>query len=331
MKKNKRALLIPAIFGFLTILLACLSYFYYFSTEQVFGDGENRVSRSFQEKNPNGRVLIQEAVKEFERRRTIDAIIRLKVNVFGEEYTGNGFYLEKKSGRSYYSDQNHRLFLMEMKYQPNSLSSPGTESSTLKVVCTGKEVWKYSNIEDNKQLQRIDLEKLDEHFANSGKTNEWGDAGRLPYLGGLEGTLLQVDQFYSLGDARIEESMLGTPEFSVWKISASLKKEKMEPMFEAASQLKKKKRKVQFGDHLPLGITVYLGKEDLFPYRIEYYSGTNEGADWNNPIIKQDFLKVAINGLGDVANTRFEYFPPPGVIVDDTATEVYAKKLGILK
>ncbi len=315
----------------LFLCFACFSYVSRSSVRFAFGNEfDNHSPTGESLSNARGDQLIDLAIEQFEQVRTIDANVRLKVSLFSNDYIGNGVYLEKRnaeSGRNTDSEFVKRLFLLLLKFQPSSTTFAGAESSTLKVVCDGKNVWKYSQIEGKKQLQRVEVDKLLEAITKSGHLRDMGDLCKLPSLGSLEGTLVELADHYSFAGGTVENVKIGNPSFEVWKLTASMKKEKLEKTLTALGDKNLDLEKE--GTQLPTTVVLYLGKDDFFPYRIDYFNGPTERIDWSNPYIQQEYLKVAIND-GDISYERFEFRPSgESVTLEERGTENYIEKLGL--
>jgi len=307
-----------------TLLLFAVFLLYDASIPAQFGKSAN----SFR----NGREVIEQAIEQFQQIKTISAdIVRLKCHFFGNEYSGSGYYLEKRLPAPRETTVSPNLFLLVLgSFQADSFSNSEHSSSTLKVTATGTDIWKFSSIEDERSVKRIDLTKLQDILAKSQRKN--GSAGKpqsaglgeLTSLGGLEGTLIQIAKFYDFDSAVVESTQLGSEEkLAVWKVSAKLKPAPLKAMI--ASYGGDKVIAKHGGGHIPSAVSIYFGKEDFFPYRICYFGGVKENPFSDPPSVDLEYLKVSINGH-DISNEMFEYRGTENVFVDDVS-EIYAGRI----
>ena len=276
----------------------------------------------------SGTTVIRKAIEHFRTVKTIDSKVRMKCRFFGEEYTGYGFYHEKRLASIQKPAVSPNLFLLVLKIQVDSLSNPENSSSTLKMVANGSYFWKYTNIGNEQRSERVNLETLYDIIAKSNKGNgkdeksQIADIGGLTSLGGLEGTLMQMEKFYDFENAVVENSKLGSENISVWKVSAKLKPARFEAMNNAMTA-GKKSGEMREKTHIPAAMSVYFGKEDLFPYRISYYGGVKENPFDDSPNIDLEYWNVSING-DDIATSTFDY-RADGMF--EEVTEVYANRI----
>ena len=282
----------------------------------------------------SGTTVIRKAIEQFQTVKTIDSKVRLKCRFFGEEYSGSGFYHEKRLASIQEPAVSPNLFLLVLKIQVDSLSSPKDSSSTLKMVANGSYFWKYTNIENEQRLECVDLAKLYDIIAKSNKgskkdaKSQMLELGGLTSLGGLEGTLMQMEKFYDFETAIVESDRIRSQnkDIGVWKVSARLKPAQIEIMAQAF--VNGKKGEMRNGTHIPAAICVYFGKEDLFPRRISYYGGIKEDPFADSPNIDLEYLNVSING-DDIATSTFEYRGADDneSVMLDYVTEEYANKI----
>ncbi|MGL6225768.1 MAG: hypothetical protein ACRC10_03970 [Thermoguttaceae bacterium] len=273
--------------------------------------------------------LMQVVLQRLATLQTVDANMRLKVALFGNEYRGSGIYLEKRDQDDETSSNDQllrRLFLLELKFQSNSAAQPGNDSNTLKIVCDGVYVWKYSSTEG---LYRVEINQLLEAIAQSDRKTEFenpGDMGKMPGLGGLEGTLRSMKGMYAFSRGTVESTQLGSQAFGVWKITAPMKEDILKRMMQSLGVKEATPQTVQV--QIPTAVALYVGKDDFFPYRIDYFQGPYDEIDWNRPYIQQELFNVALNS-GGISNSRFQYTSGESIILEEKGTEKYIQKLGL--
>ncbi|MGL6194583.1 MAG: hypothetical protein ACRC2T_07135 [Thermoguttaceae bacterium] len=274
----------------------------------------------------NAKAIITQAINNVNELNTIDAEIRLKVNYLGSEFTGNGVYLDKKSEEASVLKDSSRLFQLVLRIQPTSVVSPSDDSgsSTLKVVCNGRDIWKYTSIEGEKRLQRIELSKLKNMLAKSKSPNLASELGQMSVLGGIVGTLCQLEKIYDFDNGTVESGELGSGDkaFPVWKVSVPISEKKLNQLTKQQNNNSKNKK----GSAIPSSLVVYLGQEDFFPYRLEYFQGPLAEIHDIEPMIRQDFVQVALN-KGDISESLFEFRTPDHTAIPDDMTQSYFDKL----
>ncbi len=311
-----------ASFSLVAILLLFGSFLLYDSTQAQ--------SEKIVASHHGGGEVIQHAIGQFRGVKTISSYVRLKSTFFGEEYSGTGFYDEKRLATFQEPAVSPNMFLLILKFRPDSLAS-GSSSSTLKIVSNGADLWKYTNIEGEQRQERVELGRVQDILTKTQKINGKDakiqpiEVGALATLGGLEATLIQLEKYYDFSAASVESARLGsgdTEPLDTWKVSAKLKPEPLAAMVAARGKNKDILR--QSDAYLPAGVSVYFGKDDFFPYRICYFGGVKEDPFADAPTIDLEYLKVSING-DDIATSRFDY-RSENVLIDDR-TEEYANRI----
>jgi len=275
----------------------------------------------------SGTEVIESAIKKFQTIKMISSKVILKCHFFGEGYGGSGFYHEKRLPTVQEPVVSPNLFSLVLSFQADSRLE--NSSSTLRIVATGTDFWKYTEIEGERRLEQVELVKLQEILARSQKGKESlnklqpGGLGELISLGGLEGTLIQMTKYYDFDSASVENVFLNSENRAVWKVSAKLKPDKLKAMIESYGG--EKAVAVHGGGHIPAAVCLYFGKEDLFPYQIRYYAGMKENPFSDPPSIDLEYRDVMING-NDIATSTFHYDGPDNVL-PQKVTENYARRI----
>ena len=276
----------------------------------------------------SGAEVIEKAITQFQTIKTIESNhVRLKCNLFGEEYIGQGHYYEKRLPQVQEPAISPNLFLFDLRFQfPSSLEN---SSCTQKVVVDGSYFDKYTKIGKEEHRERVDLKKLQNILVKSQKGGgnvsklQSAQLGELTSLGGLEGTLIQLAKFYDFDSASVESTSLGSGSLPVWKVSAKLKPDRLKAIVEAYGGDHAVTK--HGGDHIPSAVTLFFGKTDFFPYRICYYSGVKDDPFGEQPGIDLEYLKVSING-DDISNRMFTIGDTGNALLIDV-TDSYADRL----
>jgi len=277
----------------------------------------------------NGTLVVEQAIEQFQAIKTISSRLRLKCHFFGEGYGGSGFYYEKRLPTVQTSAVSPNCFLLDLKFQADSLPGLENRSSTLKIVTNGSDLWKYNDIEKEKPLERVNLVELQEILTKTqrGRGNGSGNSlqlvglGELTSLGGLEGTLIKLTKFYDFDSASVEETRLDSENRAVWKVSAKLKPARLKAMIEAYGG--DKAVAAHGGMHIPATVCIYFGKDNFFPYQFSYYGGVQENPFNEPPSIELEYREVAINEA-DISTEFFNYRPTSYY---EDVTETYANRL----
>jgi hypothetical protein len=159
------------------------------------------------------------------------------------------------------------------------------------------------------------------------KPPEQGGLDGLAGAGGLSRLLRGLDaafRFEVLG----QTTLLGMP---VWKLRGQWRPERLAKLLPAEKKAIREGRGVDLAAlpaHLPECVLLFLGTQDLFPYRFEYRRSEpkeGEDADASRAIVTMQLLKVNVNVPIDPA--QFDY--RPGDIKPDDETDQYLKTLGL--
>ena len=203
-------------------------------------------------------LLLQHAIAQLAGYSTISANVRQRINLYGRGLVGSGTYRQLNT-------ETDMLFRTELKV-------PVRETLTsLLQVCDGRFLWTYRLLptEDAQQgpeatLTRVDLGVARQQYVSSGGNDP------VPYfaLGGLPGLLDQTSRLFDFSSS--DRSFLyGVP---VWILTGTWKPQVSEAFtnLEGSSDTVKENDPTTRRRHLPDSVTLALGVDDLFPYRIEY-------------------------------------------------------------
>ena len=85
-------------------------------------------------------------------------------------------------------------------------------------------------------------------------------------------------------------------------------------------------------EHLPDGVVLFLGREDLFPFRVEYRrrmprSPLGQGYEEDSAVVTMDLFEVSLNMPPD--DLRFSF--APGNLEYSDQTDHFLERLGLKK
>ncbi len=270
-------------------------------------------------------MLFDQATAALAQHRSVMARIRYQAEMFGNHLVGKGSYLQLGQG-------------LERKMRLELETPIGDQSLVLEQICDGQFLWQYQPpIARNKQtaperptVTRIDIRRV-LAAAQQDKRDVRADfIGQLS-LGGLPKLMEGLRQSFRFN--RAEAGKLG--DVRVWIATASWRPEALAVFAKDLADQAAKGRPLnlkRLPQQLPEEIVVYFGRDDLFPYRIEYRRRTAQqgrGAESDGemlPIVVVEFCDVRLNVQIDPQ--QFEYRPGNEVDVVD-ATQNFMKTLGL--
>ncbi len=221
--------------------------------EQRGGQGEAVISDG-----PQG--LLERAIINLERHRSVAAKIRQRMEFFGREpVVGSGTYLEQKT------DEGLQL-RFEVRYQV------GEKPCTLLQVCDRRYLWFFEQFGEKTTLGRVDMAQVGQALENKGDSFKPGKIGAWPGLGGLPKLLRGLNASFEFISAAADFQLTG--QFPAIRLEGRWKREKLAAMLPAqqAAILAGKAADLEMlPRQVPHSVVLYLGKADGFPCRIEYH------------------------------------------------------------
>ncbi len=263
---------------------------------------------------------LEDAILALESRFSISASIRHEADLFGKRVFGSGIYREQRSGPN-------PLLRLELKMQL------GDRVSTMVQVCDGRYLWLYWKLLDEGTLSRIDVVRVGRAIEKSGDVPQPGRIDKWPGIGGLAKLLRSLNAAFSFESLKEGQLQTRAGQVPVWKLRGQWKPEKLVAVLpdqkEAIGQGKPPDLN-RLPKHLPDHVVIFLGKQDLFPYRIEYRREQPKGAGQpdnprSRPIVTMQLYEVNLNVPIDP--TRFIY--NPGNLKYSDRTQAFLEKLGL--
>lgn len=265
-----------------------------------------------------GDLLIERVAKTLDAHQAIIARLRQRVDLFGRQLIGTGRYLQQESAVG-------RQVRLELK------NGIGEEITTLEQVCDGKYLWQFSDLREEPIITRIDMLRVRQALAENPRRaaavsmTDLGLYGLPALIDGLRRTF-RFD--------RVEAGKLDV--MPVWVLTGTWQPDALEFISKdlakqavAGERLDLKKLPPQ----VPEEVQLYVGQDDLFPYRIEFRRRPSsqgrggKGADDSSaplaPVVIVELYEVRLNAPIDPRH--FEY--QPGKLEWYDATENYLKPL----
>lgn len=257
---------------------------------------------------PQGRMLLEAAIRELENRQSVSAKIRQEADLFGKHLVGSGIYLEQRPGRDH-------LMRLELRIQV------GDEVTSLVQVCDGRYLWIYRKLLDDGTLSQIDVARALHAMQETQTAAPSGRMGMLPGLGGLPRLLRSL--YASFDFQAAEKGRLD--QLPVWILRGQWKPAPLAKIFPEQAQALQQGKPANWKkapEHLPDSVIVLLGQNDLFPYRTEYHRklGPKERKrddQASRALVSMDLFQVSFNLPIDP--NRFVYNPGNAKVVDQTA------------
>jgi len=250
---------------------------------------------------------------------SIAAKTRQSVDLLGKHLVGAGEYLEQRAGQS-------RMFRLELRVQV------GDEPRTLLHVCDGRYLWRCESYRDKGTAERIDLARVSRAREERGGPTQLGDMGEWTGLGGLPKLLRNLRDWFQFISAH--ETMLPdrTPVVCLrgqWKADRLAA---LMPDPEAARGSGSPPTLDELPQHLPHFALVFLGRDDLFPFRIEYRrrlppSSLRPDGPTESTMVTMDLFEVSLHVPFNPSRFTFS----PGNLTYFNQTERFLEQLGLKK
>jgi hypothetical protein len=260
-------------------------------------------------------IALRSAIAELERHDSISARVRFRIDVLGERLLGTGNYLQ--------GPWQYRLLRLEANLQA------GDQLCGLQQVCDGQRLWTRRQIFDKPQLTVVDVAPVLAALAKEparGAGTAITDLG----LGGLPRLLRSLDRSFDF--SRAEEGTRGTLPMLV--LHGQWKPEML------ARMLPDQAKAIRAGEaadltllpaQVPDQVTLYLGRDDMFPYCVEYLRTgravpTGREAQFvgaARPLMVLELFEVRLNPSLDALQFVFN----PGDLKAADVTDDYLKSL----
>jgi len=229
--------------------------------------------------------LMKAAVARLIAHHSIRATLRQQIRMFGNTLVGSGEYRQLSHNRDL-------LFRTDLKIQLED------RSSVFQEICDGRFLWRYQNspsIDDlgtfRQQLQQIDLDEV-RRAVPTGKIAPRLGVG----LGGLPRLMSQLQEHFVF-DAILSGTMQDVP---VWMVSGEWRPEALVALLPPSDHDRTIDESYsRLPEQIPHSVTLRLGKDDLFPYRIEFWRRTADRAQ-NGIAVSSNRQRIVVLELFEV-------------------------------
>ncbi|MBL9124462.1 MAG: hypothetical protein JNG90_12575 [Planctomycetaceae bacterium] len=258
------------------------------------------------------------------QRQSVAARIRTEVQLYGQHLAGSGTYVQGPAQPG--------AWRLELRMQTDD------GSTSLVQVCDGAQLWTYRQAADRPLLERVDAGIVAAALARREKERSAGSAPpQMPVglglgYGGLPRLLRMLSEAFdyrAINEGRLE----GMP---VWILEGTWTPELLAvllPEQKGAIEAGQGVQLAKLPTHIPDRVTLYLGRDDLFPYRLEYHRDHLGEKEWEraeraNPphsIVKLEWFEVRF----DLPLARDQFAFDPGETKYEDATKRYLESLGL--
>ncbi len=233
--------------------------------------------------------VMRSAVESIETRTSISAKVRERIDLFGQRLVGSGAYLQQGRGAE-------RLWRFELKLL----------SASYQQICDGKFLWIHQDLGGKSTLGKIDLARVNDavrHQASlagqGGTTSTFGPGGAWLGLGGLPKLMSELDRGFQFTATAGQLDSL-----PVWILQGTWRNERLAELIQDPKEQEKLKAGKppnisKMGDHFPERVVLLIGRDDLFPYRLEYWRRESQTKLSERPQLKlavlMELFEVALD------------------------------------
>jgi len=262
---------------------------------------------------------LQEAIARLEAYPSIAAKTRQSVDLLGKHLVGAGEYLEQRAGPN-------RMFRLELRVQV------GDEPRTLLYVCDGRYFWRCESYRGKGTAERVDLARASQARDGREDSTQLPTMGEWPGLGGLPKLLRNLRDWFQFISAEETKLPDGTP---VVRLRGEWRTDRLAALMPNPEAAIKSGAPVSWDklpQHLPHFAVVFLGRDDLFPFRIEFgrrlaQPSLRVDGPTESTIVTMDLFEVSLK----VSFHRSRFTFSPGNLEYSDQTERFLERLGLKK
>ena len=266
--------------------------------------------------DPSADRLLRDAVRAINGHGSVTAKIRHKAELFDCRLIGSGMYWQAGHG-------GEARLRLELKIPVAG------RLSTLQQVCNDDYLWIHETFGEDSQLTQIDVRRVRRAISQSPEALRGENSLRWMALGGLPMLLaslqedfqfILVDRETAAADGRPAWTLLG--QWKPEKLARLLGEERVDSAALDVSRLPA---------HVPDHVVLHLGKDDLFPYAVDFRKRDRKASDeagalaGAKSLVIMEMFDVQLNEPIDPA--RFLY--DPGNLKRTNGTDRFLKRLGL--
>ena len=249
------------------------------------------------------------AVRAVETRPFISARIKQQGELFGHQITGEGRYYEVRQGPI-------PRIRLELTVEVGSVST------SLVQVCNGTTFWTYRKLPDGESLSKLDAVRAITALERAADKLPREAVASSPGLGGLGRLMRGLNAQFEFTSV-VADQLGGLP---VWKVSGGWRPAQLVRLLPHQKEAIEKGRPpdlTRLPGHLPDSVTLFLGQEDCFPFRIDYLRSVPKSSP--RCLMGLEFSELNFNGPID--SGQFLFTPPGNLEIIDR-TEEFVRSLG---
>ena len=261
----------------------------------------SRAEASTPTASQHGPQLIQRALAQLARHRSISAHLSEKIHLYGHEMTASGSYVQGPPER-------HWL-------QMDLTVKVGPHDDFAQQRCDGTHLWLLRSIDGIPALSRVDVDRVLQARQETPQTPP------MPGLGGLTDLLVALDRAFIFDSVREANLPREGGALAVYAVRGRWRPERLAqwlPDQKAAIDDGRPADLSRLPEMLPDHVYVLLGRDNLFPYRIEYRreARPKRVVAGERCFVSFDFVDVAFDRPVDERQFKFAQGTYP--VVDDT-------------
>ncbi|HBT76628.1 MAG TPA: hypothetical protein DEB39_06810 [Planctomycetaceae bacterium] len=276
----------------------------------------------------NSDAMFSEAIERIVKLHSMKANIRMNVFIDDDEFTAQGKCLEKALVAAP-NDIIRSKFRLDLTFPLSSNAGSADVVNKMIVLCNSEQnrVWHYTSIENTTTQNWINIESVVNAVKRSKKQHHIRSVGGMPGLGGMAGMLRGIKNGYDFTDPPEDSLLKGKTPLKIWKLKGRLGDRELKRLLDLLAW--KEDRNTPYPSHLPVEVEIYLGKDDLFPYRIHYYNLPKKESKQRTPVMQLVFCDVLLNDSTEIPDYLFSTFGEKGGDTGSDITAQYIRSLGL--
>jgi len=261
-------------------------------------------------------LLIQRVADTCNQLDSVQARIHFQADLFDQHTIGSGIYLQQGRGDA-------RKFRLDLRI-PLAQVGVQSKAQVLVRVCDGQYVWEHrelpesetSDIQPRSTVTKVDIRRVRQALEQSPKSVS-ANAGHELMWGGLPKLLDGLQRSFRFTSVRADHldapsaSHEGVDSLRVWVATGSWRPEALRALSPSLANDAAQGRPVSVSkqaSQAPDEVALYVGQEDLFPYRLEFRRRAEKGRGGDEemvPIMQLAFFEVRLNA--PIEAEQFKY------------------------